>query len=545
MAISLSIPLNTGGQLDVPYKPGTVTFVVGANGTGKSALMVKFKQALGDEGHRIVAARPIVLQADAPEIPTAQAVAQRQNISGWDSNFELRARMVGGDQRAQLYLQTLSELESSFHRSRSDQFEALDFVGATDGQVPEGTLKAAKVLQAERSPLSKINEALRVSGFLIQLKISDDGQVRAAKGVAPDYGVSQTSDGERAALILLIETLAARSNQVLLIDEPERHIHRALLHPLILELVRLRADCSFIVSTHDIEFVSQFRAPVVLLRDMTVLNQQWTADLVADSAQIDDSIREDILGGRRRVLFVEGKPEGKDDRLYNLLFEGVSVIAKGGSRNVLEATRASRSLDGIAWLEAWGIIDRDGRPDDEVAALREQFVWPLPVYAVESVYYHPKVIERLIAMGVVPSEECELDEITTAAIEAIKPDLERLAARSIEKSVRHAFLASIPKWDGLKSIENLSPSLNPKALFDAEIASLNAGVSVGDWSLFVSKCPIHETRAPDKIAKALGYAGSVEYEDAIREAVVSDKGMRTVVYDVLGDPVAGLTFKPA
>lgn len=545
MTAPLSIPLEGGEDLNVPYAAGAVTFVVGANGTGKSALMVRFKQVLGDEGQRIVAARPLVLQADAPEIPTAQAVNQRQSINSWDSNFEFRAKMVGGNERAQLYLQTLTELESAFHRARSGQFDSLDFLANETGEVSEQTLDAARTIQAQKSPLTEINRALAVSGFAIQFRFADDGQVRATKRDGSDYGVSHTSDGERAALVLLIETLAAKPDQVLLIDEPERHIHRALLHPLILELVRLRSDCSFIVSTHDIEFVSQFRAPVILLREMVTINERWIADIVADSALIDNSIREDILGSRRRVIFVEGKREGLDDRLYNLLFEGVSVIPKGGSRNVLEAARASKGLDEIAWLEAWGLIDRDGRSEDEVARLRDRSVWPLPVYSVESVYYHPTVIEQLIACGLAPNAECSLDRVISVAIAAIGPELERLAGRSVEKTVRHAVLGAIPKWDAMRTLDAIETDVNPKALFQAELARLQEGASAGNWSLLVSRCPIRESQAPEKIAKALGFVGRTEIEDALRDAVASNAQVRRVVCEVLGEPVAGLAFKTA
>ena len=252
MPVALTIPIEGGEELLVPYGPDSVTFVVGANGTGKSALMVRFKIALGESGHRIVAARPLVLQADAPEIPAAQAVNQRRNISSWDSDYQHRAKMVGGDQRAQMYLHTLTELESSFQRETRAAFEAVDLHANDDGAVSVEAITRLRELQSSHSPLSRINQALRVSGFLIELKIASDGQVNASKRAGVEYGVSQTSDGERAALILLIEAMAASPQQILLIDEPERHIHRSLLHPLLLELMRLRGDCSFIVSSRKI-----------------------------------------------------------------------------------------------------------------------------------------------------------------------------------------------------------------------------------------------------------------------------------------------------
>lgn len=542
MPVALTVPIEGGEELLVPYEPNSVTFVVGANGTGKSALMVRFKIALGEAGHRIVAARPLVLQADAPEIPAAQAVNQRRTIGSWDSDPQYRAKMVGGTERAQMYLHTLTELESAFQREMRAAFEAVDLQSNPEGAIPDPAIACLRELQASKSPLSKINQALLVSGFLIELKITADGQVKASKRQGEEYGVSQTSDGERAALILLIEAMAADGQQILLIDEPERHIHRSLLHPLLLEVMRLRSDCSFIVSTHDIEFVSNFTGPVVLLRDMVRLNESWVADLVSNTSVIDDTIREDILGGRRKLLFVEGTQEGPDERLYNLLFEDVSVSAKGSSRTVIEATRGSRQIVEFAWLRAWGIVDRDGRTDDEVGRLRGQGVWPLPLYSVESIYYHPEVIGHLIDSSIAPKDGRSVNEALAVACRAARLQLPRLAGRSVEKSIRQSVIKSIPKWDAFHDTDQIVLNTRPKEMYDAELAALSAAIDQSDWSTIVSRCPIHETGARSEIAKFLGFDNRVEYEDAVRESLATDDGFRLNVRDVLGEPLEGLAY---
>ena len=543
LPVALTIPVEGGEELLVPYGPDSVTFVVGANGTGKSALMVRFKIALGESGHRIVAARPLVLQADAPEIPAAQAVNHRRNISSWDSDYQHRAKMVGGDQRAQMYLHTLTELESSFQRETRAAFEAVDLHANDDGAVSVEAITCLRELQSSHSPLSRINQALRVSGFLIELKIASDGQVNASKRAGVEFGVSQTSDGERAALILLIEAMAASPQQILLIDEPERHIHRSLLHPLLLELMRLRSDCSFIVSTHDIEFVSNFVGPVVLLRDMVRLNESWIADLVTDSSVIDDMVREDILGGRRKVLFVEGKPEGTDERLYNLLFDGISVSAKGSSRTVIEATRGSRGIDGFAWLRAWGIIDRDGRTDDEITRLRGQGIWSLPLYSVESIYYHPEVIRHVVDNAIAPNQGLEAENALAVACRAARPRLPRLAGRGVEKSIRQSIIKSIPKWDMFQTTEEIEFNTRPQEMYEQELRTLTAAIDQSDWTTIVSRCPVRETGARSEIAKFLGFSNAIEYEDAVRESLATHDGFRAKVRELLGEPLDGLAYK--
>ena len=60
------------------------------------------------------------------------------------------------------------------------------------------------------------------------------------------------SDGERNATILAATVLTVEPGTVLLIDEPERHLHRAIIEPFLSALFRQREDCTFVVSTHEI-----------------------------------------------------------------------------------------------------------------------------------------------------------------------------------------------------------------------------------------------------------------------------------------------------
>ena len=66
------------------------------------------------------------------------------------------------------------------------------------------------------------------------------------------YGIEQLSDGERSALLLASEVLTAPKGTLLLLDEPERHLHRSIISPLLSGLFAQRSDCNFVISTHDL-----------------------------------------------------------------------------------------------------------------------------------------------------------------------------------------------------------------------------------------------------------------------------------------------------
>ena len=43
------------------------------------------------------------------------------------------------------------------------------------------------------------------------------------------YGAAELSDGERNALLISAEILTAKDGTLLIIDEPERHLHRSII----------------------------------------------------------------------------------------------------------------------------------------------------------------------------------------------------------------------------------------------------------------------------------------------------------------------------
>ena len=84
----------------------------------------------------------------------------------------------------------------------------------------------------------------------------------------------------------------------------------------------------------------------------------------------------DILGSRRKIVFVEGTAQSLDAPLYSLLFPQISIVPKkGGCREVEYAVRGLRGAGDIHWISAWGIVDNDQRSAEDVARLKKAGVW--------------------------------------------------------------------------------------------------------------------------------------------------------------------------
>jgi energy-coupling factor transporter ATP-binding protein EcfA2 len=168
------------------------------------------------------------------------------------------------------------------------------------------------------------------------------------------YSTAQLSDGERNALPIAADVLTAPAGTLLLIDEPERHLHRSISSPLLMLLFARRPDCGFVISTHDIELaLDHRRAATVLVRGCKFedgVAVRWDADLLAPEADIGEDLKRAVLGARRKLIFVEGTGASLDKSLYNILFPEASVVAAQSCRNVEQAVAGLTGAAGVNWV---------------------------------------------------------------------------------------------------------------------------------------------------------------------------------------------------
>jgi len=263
---------------------------------------------------------------------------------------------------------------------------ARSIAGAVDGD----NIDLAKTLSKQDAPIKIINELLRLSNISIEISVRESDQVVASKcGCAP-YSVAELSDGERNALLIAATVLTVKTDTLVMIDEPERHLHRSIISPLLTLLFSKRHDCAFIVSTHDVLLpLDNPSARTLLIRGCTYAGSSvsgWDVDLVRPQDEIDDDLKKDILGARRKILFIEGTERSLDKPLYSLVFPNVSVIAKASCRDVEHAVCSIRDSGNLHWLNAFGIIDNDRRTETDINQLREKGVYALSVFSVESIY---------------------------------------------------------------------------------------------------------------------------------------------------------------
>ena len=262
--------IHTQGGTELP--PGKVLFILGANGAGKSRLMHHFFKQNSANAERIWAHRQSFLSSSGGELTPQSRRQIDDNVKSWNANANAAWIEHSPETRASTALFDIIEAENKRARQIADAVDA------------DKLENASAIAAKDRPPIQVINELFRLSNLPITILPGDYGAIDAKRGTAKAYGINRLSDGERNALLLAAAVLTAKPGRLILIDEPERHLHRSIISPLLTHLFEKRKDCAFVVSTHDVTLVTDHSdAQVLLLRGCAFKDDEpktWDADIV-------------------------------------------------------------------------------------------------------------------------------------------------------------------------------------------------------------------------------------------------------------------------
>lgn len=497
-------------------KVGEVLILVGANGSGKSSLIQSIFMSHTVNAQRISAHRQNWLQqGDDGMTPSARA-RLAENVRAWDSRPEARNidHAASGRPTAALF----DLIEAHNHQER----EVAKLARAQNEE-------ELKKRISDPSPIEMVNSLFHHCGMSVRIELAVTGQLLARRQGGEPYPISMLSDGERSALLTASTVLTVRPASLILIDEPERHLHRSISAPLLKQLVEMRPDCAFVVSTHEVQLPGDLPSSrTILVRDCQMvanIPQTWDVDELEPDTDIDEVLKTDMLGARRSVIFVEGDNRSLDKPLYTLLFPKVSVIAKRTSKEVEHAVEGVRGATELHWVHAFGIVDNDRRTAADVDALKNKGVYALPLLNVESIYYHSEVQRRAAARQADVDGgnlTARLAEAKAKALTAIRSHKERLCNHAVMSSARARIFASLPNMGAIQQRSTIAVSVDVGAIAAEEERKLEELLAGDQLDSITSSYDVRSTPALAAIADALGFKGRSQYEAAVRKLLESD-----------------------
>ncbi|HEV2524078.1 MAG TPA: AAA family ATPase [Gammaproteobacteria bacterium] len=373
---------NDSGQKEFEIETGSSLFFVGANGSGKTRLAAKIEEQLELNAHRISAHRALNLNPGVAKISelgassllrTGSQVGDiRHRPSGRWANKSPTALLNDYDALIQLLFAEQCNRTLDTHNKNQ--------AGDTS-KAPSTKFETLKNIWEKLIPHRK----LEITG--------DDIKILIADGI-PKYNAEDMSDGERAIFYLIGQTLCAKENSILIVDEPELHIHRSIMSKLWDELESVRADCGFIFVSHDLEFVAGRVGKKYIIRDFNS-PKTWVFDEVPDDTGFSEETITQILGSRRSVLFVEGENSSLDLAIYRNCYPEWTVMPRGSCKDVIFAVATMRNNQALTRISCLGIVDLDDHSQADIEYLKELGIEVLPVSEIENLFILPEIIRAI------------------------------------------------------------------------------------------------------------------------------------------------------
>lgn len=518
---AIPAPNSDEGGLKITIRPGDQVYLVGPNGTGKSALIQHCAMMFRNRRVvRIAAHRQNWMQHSAISLTQQSRNHVAQQFSQHDSTHVSRYVDHQAQQRTSAILFDLVSLENSRNQRIADLVDSRDQHGA------------ARYNSDRPSVFKRVNRLLELASMTIRVRYTE-GDIEASHDYSTWFSMAKASDGERSAVLIAAHLITAPEGSLLIVDEPERHLHRAITEPFLRGAFRSRQDCAFVIATHQLGLVPSpsTKTPIIRVRSCEWAGdtpKSWTLDKLTPDSELPEDLKMEVLGAKDQILFVEGTRGGLDTELYSVLYPGVSVVAKGGCAEVMRAVKGLRESAEMHRVQAFGLIDRDDRDDDDVAKLREQNIHALDVTAIESLYYC-EAARSAVAKRHAETVNCDQGELLKSAVsEALSRlgdnEIQHLCALVCERRIRHELHRAMPSRRDISNghsritIEVESPFSDEKARFRKSLAS-------DDFESLVRRYALRESGALDAFAKGLKFKERNDYEAAVLAAIQRDTGL--------------------
>lgn len=427
MSLSITMPNRSGIGAHEKIDVSGHIVLIGANGSGKTRLGIWLEAHLQAQHavHRISAQKALAIPEFAALMTLEQAT--KNLIFGRSDEHASAARKnqdrYGGNP-ATFLLDDYQKVLSLLFAKSSER----------DRKHTEDTKKSQGYIPVADAPIDTI---VKIWGDIMphrEIKFLD-GKVLVKKTDVPEYHGKEMSDGERVALYLIGQCLCAPENSIIIVDEPEIHLHQSLIDKLWNKVEELSQSKTIIYITHDLGFASSRTDAKKIWVKSYSGNESWTWDEVPVDESLPDSMVLAIIGSRKKIMFCEGDSGSHDVAIYQIVYPSYHVIPRGGCAKVIESTKALRNNASLHHMDAVGIIDSDYREPGEVVALLGHGIHTIPVAEIENIFCVESAV-RVIAehLGLDPNRVVAdvTDYISTALQSELELQISSMAERRIE-----------------------------------------------------------------------------------------------------------------
>jgi ABC-type cobalamin/Fe3+-siderophores transport system ATPase subunit len=261
-------------------------------------------------------------------------------------------------------------------------------------------------------------------------------QYKDNEGSTRDF--AELSSGEREVVILTFDILAQNpSDCLILIDEPEVHLHPELTFRLIKALKSIGENNQYFLFTHSPDIIgNSLDTGVHFIRPRSSVptgNQVIRVDENnIEAFKNIPNIRETIgmVSIGKRLLFVEGNNTSIDRNVFATIAKAskidLAIIPSDSCTNVNNMSLMCDTLEkGLFGLDLFMVRDRDSLVKEQVNTFQTKSKGRLiflPYYHIENAFLDPKAIE-IVAKKILLSNTPSSEEIEAKLISFAKQQL--------------------------------------------------------------------------------------------------------------------------
>jgi len=509
--MNIILPTKKGTPNTEPNIEFQQLVIVGANGSGKTRFGSRIEENYLEKTHRISAQKSLTFPSYVS--PTSRERAEISFKYGYFYEHFVQesqyfSQKINNRWGGNLSTSLLNDFEKLLVLLHTEEYE--DSLSYKEGRISKPVTKLDRIQRVWELVLP--HRKLHKSAGVIETYPTGNQTSK--------YNASEMSDGERVIFYLVGEVICAPANSIIIIDEPEMHIHKSLIKKLfdLIEIERL--DCAFVYLTHDIDFAFSRQNALKIWQKSYESDNIWDYEFLNENSPIPEQLYLEVLGSRKPIIFLEGENSSIDYELYEQVYDNKTLKPIGSCEKVIQIVKAFREHQDFHQIESFGIIDRDRRQHVDIVSLNRNGIWVLDVAEAENLLLIETIV-NVIAIHMGKNEIEVFNQVRQNIINFFSSNIENQILLHYKEILRREFLAlSNFNANGIEAalneIDTTFSNIDKQILFQNIYTEFRGYVLRNDYDSILRVFNLKNALIPhSQVCELTGIRNKLEYKKII------------------------------
>ena len=239
-------------------------------------------------------------------------------------------------------------------------------------------------------------------------------------------------------------------------------------------------------------------------------------NFLEENVSIPEQLYLELLGSRKPIIFLEGDSSSIDYELYEQIYSEYTIKPLGSCEKVIQTVKSFNEQNHFHHLQSFGIIDKDRRPESELAKLNSKNIWALEVAEAENLLLEENIVKTIASyMGKDP--DYVFNHVKSNLIAFFNTQIESQILLHFKELLRRNYL-SITNFTGkditsvLVEINDAFNSIDKQKVYDETKAEFETVVAAGDYNSVLKLFNLKNAVVPEsKICDLTGIKNKDEY----------------------------------